>query len=347
MKLDILKECAGAKKIGITGHVRPDGDCVGSCLALCRYLQNNLPEADVEVFLEQPSDDFREIKGFENIVVLKPVRQGMDVRTDACAADSAKTENSIAENSGSHDVFFVLDSMPDRTGAAECFYNAADKKINIDHHVSNPGCGDVSLVEPLVGSSCEVLYGLMDKEKLDADIALALYIGMIHDTGVFQYSNTTPETLRAAAHLIGFGFDFPRLIQETFYQKTYLQTRIMGKVLTESRLLCGGSCVAGIVTKETMEENGAVPGDLEGIVSQLRNIKGVHCAVFMYELDNAGTQEFKVSLRSDEHVNVAEIASRFGGGGHVRAAGCTVKGDPEAGLAQVVSCIEEQLEQNA
>ena len=75
MKLDILKECAGAKRIGITGHVRPDGDCVGSCLALCRYLQNNLPDAKVKVFLERPSDVFKELKGFEDIVVLAPVKK--------------------------------------------------------------------------------------------------------------------------------------------------------------------------------------------------------------------------------------------------------------------------------
>jgi phosphoesterase RecJ-like protein len=336
MKLDILKECAGAKTIGITGHVRPDGDCVGSCLALCRYLRNNLADASVKVFLEQPSDSFGELKGFDEIVVLEPMKKNCGVNADS-------KEEKKAE---SFDVFFVLDSMPDRTGAAECLYNAAVKKINIDHHVSNPGCGDVSLVEPTVGSACEVLYGLMDKEKLDADIALALYIGIIHDTGVFQYSNTRPETLRAAACLIGFGFDFPRLIQETFYQKTYLQTRIMGKVLEESRLLCEGKCVAGIVTKETLEEFGAVSGDLEGIVSQLRNIKGVHCAVFMYELGNVQEQEFKVSLRSDEYVNVAEIAAHFGGGGHVRAAGCTVKGMPEDVLAQVVTYIEAQLTSN-
>ena len=332
MKLDILKECAGAKRIGITGHVRPDGDCVGSCLALCRYLQNNLPDAKVKVFLERPSDVFKELKGFEDIVVLAPVKKDAEPQREG---DTLEV----------FDVFFVLDSMPDRTGAAESLYNAAGKKINIDHHVSNQGCGDVFLVEPAIGSTCEVLYGLMDKGKLDGDIALALYIGIIHDTGVFQYSNTTPKTLEAAAHLICFGFDFPRLIQETFYQKTYLQTKIMGKVLQDSILLCGGRCVAGIVTKETLEEYGVGSADLEGIVSQLRNMKGVHCAVFMYEMGNGQEQEFKVSLRSDEHVNVAEIAAHFGGGGHIRAAGCTVKGKSEDCLAQVVSYVEGQLEQ--
>ena len=334
MKLDILRECAGAKKIGITGHVRPDGDCVGSCLALCRYLQNHLPDASVTVFLERPSDVFKELKGFDDIVVLAPVKKDVEHQGEMGTSEA-------------FDVFFVLDSMPDRTGASESLYSTAGKKINIDHHVSNPGCGDVFLVEPAIGSTCEVLYGLMDKEKLDGDIALALYIGIIHDTGVFQYSNTTPKTLETAAHLIGFGFDFPGLIQETFYQKTYLQTQLMGKVLQDSILLCGGSCVAGIVTKETLEEYGAVPADLEGIVSQLRNIKGVHCAVFLYELGSAQEQqEFKISLRSDEHVNVAEIAAHFGGGGHVRAAGCTAKGSPQACLAQIVSYVEAQLEQH-
>ena len=313
--MNLLKECEGAKRIGISGHIRPDGDCVGSCLALYLYLKKNMPEAVVAVYLEQPADIFGEISGFENIVSTFPEEEKFDV-------------------------YFVLDSMPDRIGDAVKYYEAAAKKINIDHHISNQGCGDVFVVRPEVGSACEVLYDLMEPEKLDKEIAMALYIGIIHDTGVFQYSNTTPDTLRKAAHLIGFGFDFPRLIEETFYQKTYLQTQLMGRVLAESNCLMNGQCTVGVADRRTMELYGATAKDLDGIVNQLRNVKGAHCAVFMYELADG---EFKISMRSDEKVNVAEVASHFDGGGHMRAAGCTIKGDSAECLKQVMKYIGCQL----
>lgn len=153
------------------------------------------------------------------------------------------------------------------------------KEDQHDHHISNSGCGDVNLVRPEVGSACEVLYHIMDAELIDKDIAEALYTGIIHDTGVFQYSNTTPETLQAAAFLISFGFNFPKLIEESFYQKTYLQTQIMGRALMESIRFMDGRCIVSMVDRKTMEFYNAVPGDLDGIVNQLRNIKGVDCAI--------------------------------------------------------------------
>ena len=106
---------------------------------------------------------------------------------------------------------------------------------------------------------------------------------MIHDTGVFQYSNTTPATLEKAAKLISYGFDFPRLIEETFYQKTYLQSQIMGRALMESVRFMDGQCIVSVIDRKTMDFYQVDSKDLEGIVNQLRNIKGVHCAIFMYE----------------------------------------------------------------
>ena len=313
--MNILEECRGARRIGISGHIRPDGDCVGSCLALYLYLVKYVPEAEVRVYLDKPADIFREIKGFDEIDSTFPEEEKFDV-------------------------YFVLDSMPDRIGDAEKYYNTAEKKINIDHHISNKGCGDIFVVRPEVGSACEVLYDLMETDKLDAEIAKALYIGMIHDTGVFQYSNTTPDTLKKAAHLISFGFDFPRLIEETFYQKSYLQTQIMGRALMESIRFMDGRCIVSMVDRKTMEFYNVTNKDLDGIVNQLRNIKGVHCAIFMYETD---VLEYKISMRSDELVNVAEVVSYFGGGGHMRAAGCTMKGTFHDCVNNLSLHIEKQL----
>lgn len=296
--MNILQECRDARTIGISGHVRPDGDCVGSCLALYQYLCNCFPDTYIKVFLEKPRDIFKELKGFDEI-------------------DSTFAEDTC------FDVFFCLDSVSDRLGDAQKYFDSAKRKLNIDHHVSNVGCGDLNYVMPHVGSTSELIYDLIDKEKLDAEMAKAIYVGMIHDTGVFQYSNTTPETLKKAADLIGFGFDFPRLIEETFYQKTYLQSQIMGRALIQSIRFMDGRCIVSCLDRKTMDFYGVTPIDLDGIVNQLRNIKGIHCAIFMYQ---TASMEYKISLRSDELVDVSEVASYFGGGGHVRAAGCTMRG---------------------
>lgn len=298
MNLDILKECKEAKRIGISGHIRPDGDCVGSVLGLQMYLRKCIPGAEVKVFLEKPADIFREIRGFDEIDTQFPEQEPFDV-------------------------FFALDSVAERLGEAEKYFRAAKKTINIDHHISNSGSGNLNYIKPEVGSTSELIYDLIDLDKLDRDMAMAIYIGIIHDTGVFQYSNTTPETMEKGAKLIGYGFDFARLIQETFYQKTYVQTQIMGRALMESIRFMDNTCIVSMVDRKTMDFYDVTAKDLEGIVNQLRNIKGISCAIFMYETD---VLEYKVSLRSDEKVNVAEVAAYFGGGGHARAAGCTMRG---------------------
>lgn len=315
MKLDLLKECKGAKRIGISGHIRPDGDCVGSCLGLWQYLKKAFPEAFVQVYLENPPEIFKEIKGFDEINTEFPEEEVFDL-------------------------FIALDCGAERLGGAEKYFTAAKKTINIDHHVSNAGTGHINHVRADVGSVCEVLFDLMEKEYLDKELAMAIYIGIIHDTGVFQYSNTTPDTLKRAAELIAYGFDFPRLIQETFYQKTYVQTQIMGRALMESIRFMDGKCIVSAVDKKTMEFYNATPKDLDGIVNQLRNIKGVRCAIFMYQMD---TLEYKISLRSDESVDVAKVAEFFGGGGHARAAGCSFKGTFHDCVNNLSLHIEQQL----
>ena len=315
--MNILEEVKGAITIGIGGHIRPDGDCVGAALGLYLYLSKVCPESTVQVFLEKPADVFSCINGIDRI------------HTD------------FATDVDRFDVFIALDTSKDRLGGAQGYFEKARKRVNIDHHVSNSGCGDVNYIKPYASSTSELVYSVIeDKSKLDVEIAKALYIGIIHDTGVFQYSNTSPETLRIAAELVAYGFDFNKLIDETFYEKTYVQTQILGRALLESILFMDGKCVVSMLDKKTMKFYKAEAYDLEGIVSQLRNIKGVECAIFMYQLD---TLEYKVSLRSSGKVNVAKVASFFGGGGHERAAGVTMQGTFHDILNNLSAHIDVQL----
>ena len=290
------------KTVGIGGHIRPDGDCIGSCMALYLYIREYFPDIEADVYLEQP----------------KPVFDYID------RMDEVKTE---AEEEKEYDLFITCDvSALDRLAVAGKYFDTAKKTACIDHHVSNKGFADVNHVRGDVGSACEVLYGLLDADKIDRSIAVPIYTGMAHDTGVFQYSSTTPET--------------SRIIDESFYQKTYLQNQVMGRVLAESILLQDGKCVVGYLKRREMDFYGVEGKDLEGIVSQLRLTAGVEVAIFIYEME---TQLFKVSLRSNGKVDVSRIAVFFGGGGHVRAAGCDMQGSMYDVINNLTAEIEKQL----
>ncbi len=314
----ILEETSGVKSIGITGHIRPDGDCVGSCMGMYMYLKKTMPsDTDIDVILQEPPAIFNCIS---NIDVIK---------TDP--------------GDKKYDLFIVIDTSIDRIGEAEKAFRTACRTINIDHHISNQGGGDVNYIYPEASSASELVYDLMDKKYVDKDIALAIYIGIIHDTGVMQYSNTSPRTLRTVAELIEHGFDFPKLIDETFYERTYVQNQILGRALAESIVFMDGKCIVSAVTKKMMNFYGITTKDLDGIVNQLRYTKGVEVAIFMYELD---VLRWKVSLRSCGAIDVAEVGEYFGGGGHVRAAGCNMSGSFHDVVNNISARIEQQFKES-
>ena len=305
-----------ARTVGIGGHIRPDGDCIGSCMGMYLYLRRKYPQISVDVFLEEIPEEYRLIKDTDK------------VRTDF----ATKTEQ--------YDLFIVLDSGKERLGKAEKYFDAAVRTVNIDHHISNTGTGDVNYIVPEASSASELVYRVIDTQMLDRDIAMAIYMGIICDTGVFKYSNTSPETMKIGAELISYGFDFGKLIDTVFYEKTYIQNQILGRSLLESTLFMNGRCIASAITRATMEFYHVKSSDMEGIVSQLMLTSGVDCAIFLYE---TGIMEFKVSLRSNENVNVAQIAQLFGGGGHAKAAGCTMNGTVYDVINNLSRYVEQQF----
>ena len=146
--------------------------------------------------------------------------------------------------------------------------------------------------------------------------------------------------MEIAGRLMDKGIDFSALIDRTFFEKTYRQNQILGRMLTESVLFMDGLCVFSAMRHKIMEFYQAAPKDLDGIVDQLRVIKGVECAIFLYE---TAPQEFKVSMRSNKTVDVSRVAAVFGGGGHIRAAGCTMAGTVYDVLNNLSEHIEKQL----
>ena len=249
----LLSAIEKAETIAIGGHVRPDGDCIGSCMGLFRYIKKNYPDKQVCVYVEEISDAF----------------------------DYLKEEDAFYEKP-SYDLFISLDcGDEERLGDAQKVMEKTPYVLNIDHHITNTKFGNENVVKE-ASSTCEILYGLMEEEKLDAGIASALYTGIVHDTGVFKHSNTTKETMEIAGKLIAFGIPFGKIIDDSFYRKTYKQLQIMGRCLMESVRIMDGRCLFSIVRQNVMKLYEAKPSDLDGIIDEMRTTEGVEVAILQF-----------------------------------------------------------------
>ncbi len=310
---NIAKE---AGSIIITGHKRPDGDCIGACIATYHYLKGIYPEKNIKVYLENMPSRF---------AFLDP---GMEI---------VSTELP----SGQFDLFMSFDcSAPDMLGMAGSLFSSSKATVCIDHHISNKGYAERNIIEPSASSTCEVLYGLMDEGSICQNTAEALYTGIAFDTGIFSYSNTSKKTMEIAGNLMDKGIPFWDDIDRCFYQRTYTQTQLLGRTLLTSMLLMDGKCIVATITKRMMEFYGASLEDVEGIIEQLRITKDVEVAILLYETEK---QEYKVSLRSNKYIDVSKIAKYFGGGGHIKAAGFTMRRSAYDVINNITEHIEMQL----
>lgn len=305
-----------ASTVAIGGHVRPDGDCIGSCMGLYQYIRDVYPNIDVDVYLEPiPAC-------FQMFDVLKEVKHEVDDKKQ-------------------YDLFISLDCADvSRLGFSEVLFHKAKTTMCIDHHISNPSYGDRNYIVADASSASELVYDLLDKSKITEAIAECLYLGISHDTGIFQYSCTSPKTMEVAADLMRKNIRASEIIDKTYYEKTFPQNRILGKALLDSTLVLDGKCIVSYVTEEMMNEFQVITSDLEGIVSQLRNTQGVEAAIFLYEI---GELEYKISLRASNVVDVSKVAAVFGGGGHVKAAGLTMQGEIPEIINKLVEEIGKQL----
>ena len=314
-KLETMIDQAG--KIVILGHVNPDGDCVGSCLAVYNYIKEWDSTKAVTVRLERAPSKFSYLSGFDAI------------------------ETEAGEET--YDLCICLDSSDEeRLGDFKSCFDRSAKTICIDHHITNRGYAQENVIDGHASSACEVIYGQLDESRISKRVAECIYTGIIHDTGVFKYSNTSRKTMEIAGKMMEKGIDFGTIIDGSFYKKTYMQSQILGRALLESITFLDGRCIFSVVRKKDMDFYGVEKSDLDGIVDQLRVIDGIECAIFLYE---TGIHQFKVSLRSNSIVDVSRIAAYFGGGGHVRAAGCTMSGSVHDVVNNLSAHIAEQLEQ--
>lgn len=304
-----------ADTIAILGHIRPDGDCVGSCLGLYNYICENFEDIRVDVYLEPIMDKFKFLKGADKILN-EPTEKIYDLGISLDCGDT------------------------DRHGVFSDIYSRSKYKICIDHHRSNVGFGDYYYCDPDASSTCEVLCRFLDMDKVSINSANPLYLGIIHDTGVLKYPATTEQTMNCAGHLMSKGIDTQYIIDETFYKVNYNQNRLTGRALIEAKRHLNNKVISTCITKEMFEEYGAKKSDTDGIVDKIRVVDGVEVAIFVYQLEE---DRYKFSLRSISYVDVSKIAVAFGGGGHIRASGFEVQGNYEENLNRILKLIEEQL----
>jgi phosphoesterase RecJ-like protein len=301
-------------RFAVLSHVRPDGDALGSQLALGLSLKRL--GKDVRIWNEEGMLEKYSFLPSANLLT-KPPADPEDV-----------------------DVAIALDTaIQNRLGTALPAVRSAKVWINIDHHPSNPGYGDLVYINPKAPATGQILFELIRSEKLPIDAAIAenLYVAISTDTGSFQYPNTTARTFEMAAELVRAGVDVGRVSQLTYENYPRRRAELLRDLLGTMRVEANNRVASFSLSLATAKKLGVLPEDNEGLIDHLRAIHGVIVAVFFEELADG---KVRVSMRSkSEKVNVCAICEKFGGGGHVLAAGARLPGT----LAEVEKKILEEI----
>lgn len=296
---DILKEIRKAEKIVILTHEQPDGDAIGSSLAMRLALKK--VGKDVDVIIPEHSRLFDFLPGMKEV----------------------KTESNIKN----YDLAISVDcSDLNRLAGGEEYFETANRKIEIDHHGKNSMFGDINFVNPASPACCEVLIGMFEYFGVDItkEIGTCLVTGIITDTGGFRYSGVTAETFEFTAELLRKGVKVSDIYKRVLDTKTRSNFELNKLIVDRMEILEDGKVTFTYITCEDEENVNAEPGDHEGLVEIGRDIEGVEVSIFIRELENK--TGYKVSLRSNDYVNVSDICALYSGGGHLRAAGCKISG---------------------
>lgn len=315
MTLDeILKEIKKAETIVILTHESPDGDAIGSSLAVKIMLDNIGKNADVII------PEYSRLFNFLPKV------------------------NEIKENSdiSNYDLAIAVDCATLKRLAKNEYFENAKKTIVIDHHGSNTMYGDLNYVNPVSPACCEVLTGMFDYYNLNLtkDAGTCIMTGIVTDTGGFQYNGITPETFEFTAELIRKGVDIPDIYKRTLRTKTKSNFELTKKVIDRIEILEDGKVTFTYINVQDEIEVEAEPGDHEGLVEIGREIEGVEVSIFIRQKDE---NSYKISLRSTNYVNVSDICLMFGGGGHPRAAGALIQGNVDQVKEKIMNELRKVL----
>ena len=303
----------------VVSHLRPDGDALGSSIALGRSLQ--MAGKDVVVLNEHGVPDNLQFMAGADMVE----RSGEQV--------------------AQADAVFVLDTgdksrIGDQSTLA---VSATDFRVVIDHHVTNSGYGNINLVDVESPATGQIIYQLIRHLDLPIDSIVrdSLFVALSTDTGSFQYGSTTGTTLRIVADLVDGGVDVAGISQDLYATRPLRKVRLMGELLHDMEMAADGRYSCWALTRELADSLELKPGDKEGLVEELRAVEGVVVAALFDEQPDGSV---RVSLRSKEGgVDVSKICTKFGGGGHRLAAGASLEGPLEEAKTLVSTSIINAL----
>ena len=302
MTLDnILEEIKNAENILILTHESPDGDAIGSSLAMNLALKQIGKKPEVI------------IREFPRIFMFLPGSE--EVKLEA-------TKNN-------YDLIISLDCADLKRLVGREYVEISKKVINIDHHGSNVMYGDINFVNPVAPACCEILVGMLDyfDIPINVEIGSCILAGIITDTGGFKYSSVTAETFEFTAELLRKGVNVSDIYKKVLETRTKGNFELLRRSINRLELIEDGKIAFTYITKKDEEEVNAEPGDHEGIVENGRSIEGVKVSIFIRQKDEENA--YKVSMRSNGNINVSDICYRFGGGGHPNAAGALIQGTIE------------------
>jgi phosphoesterase RecJ-like protein len=296
----VIDEIRGHDRFLIVGHENPDGDALGSMLAMALGLQ--ALGKDVAMFLQGDAPLPAEYRFLSLDGVLHEPPADLSARV-LLAVDCANRRR-IAED--------------------DAFVDSAARVIDVDHHHDNSRFGNVNLVVDDASSTAEIVRDLLRKldVPLTPEIAQALYVGLVTDTGRFQYTNTTPKALRLAAELVEAGADVHDVFQHVYESVQFAKLKLLARALERAQLFEGGRLVVSYLLKDDFGDVGAEEPYSEGIIDHLRSVEGSEMVALIREPPRNEGPARRVSLRSShDEVDVSAIARELGGGGHRQAAG--------------------------
>lgn len=304
-----------ADSVLIFPHLQMDGDTLGSSVALCRALREQGKNADVLI-----EDIIPENLRFLDKGYCTPEFCGTEV--DVCIALDCSDWMRIEKRQ-------------------DAFHKGKHTAL-LDHHTTAQPFTEYWYVNPEASSTGEILFLLLKEMgvALDEEIAEALYTAILTDTGSFLYSNTSAATHMTVAELYKTGMDHNKIAVEIYQRKRLEKVKLFNAILSTMELIRRGKANLAVMTQQMLTETGAFPTETEGLVEELRNIDGVEISAFLREEEG----RVRVTMRAKTEADVSKIAMRFGGGGHTKAAGCTIPGSIDEVKPLIIDAISEQLD---
>ena len=320
---DCINAINMAERIIITAHPKPDGDALGSSLSL-KYALEKVGKQVIAAGLEPVPNRY---KSFVKIDDIKSVD----------AAIAMQPELIIALDAGS------IDRIPEELRELK----GTVKILNIDHHVSNLGFGDINLLDTEACSTGEIVYQLLidGGYEINKDIATLLWMAIVTDTGRFAYSNTTPRAMHAAAELLYYDVNTEEVDRKIYRQLTRSELNIRKTAIHNLQFRHEGRVAFVSLSTSEFDDAGCTVSDTEDIIEIPRCVDGVDVAILFYE-DKEKPGRINVSMRSNGTCDVSALCVSFGGGGHTKAAGCRIKNSMDNVKEQVLGAVVAQLKKN-